>query len=141
MRVRVMIGAVVGLLASAVVGWAAYGASLAIAPFEGMCITSGGIDDCVPGLNRYLFIGAVGLVGAGLATALKWRWVVPALFLAAGIGSIVADFRSSGTPIRFGWCAVVVGAVMVAGLVMQSREERHQAHQEQEAHQEPTDTS
>jgi hypothetical protein len=127
MRVQVMIGAVIGLPASAVVGWAAYGATLAIAPFEGSCTTSGGIDDCVPGLSRYLYLGAAGLIGALVAWTLSWQWVMPAAFLAAGTGSIVADFRSPDPPVYYGWCSMVVGGAMVAGLVMQVREARREA--------------
>jgi hypothetical protein len=126
-----MIGAIVGLLASAVVGWAAYGATLALAPFEGSCTTSGGIDDCVPGLSRYLYIGAAGLLAALVAGALKWQWVVPAVLLAAGIGSIVADFRSPDRPVYYGWCSLLVGGAMLAGLVMQAREARRAPRKEQ----------
>ena len=92
MRPRAVVATALGLVACPVAGWAAHGATLAIAPQVGSCETSGGLDDRVPGLTRYLVIGGAAALVVLLA-AVGGRLAAPVAILAAGVGSVIGDFQ------------------------------------------------
>jgi hypothetical protein len=122
MRPRAVFATAVGLVACPVVGWAAHGATLAIAPLEGSCETSGGIDDCVPGLSRYLCLGAAAAIVVLLAAAFGGRLAAPVAIFAAGLGSVIGDLQvTDGRRIWFGWLALVVGVLGTVGVVLEGR--------------------
>jgi hypothetical protein len=125
MRGHVVIGTVVGLLASAALGWAAHGAGMALGAFHGTCVTSRGIDDCAPGLSRYLLVGAAGLAGVAVAAVLGARRLTQiAALLAAGAGAVLAEFRLHDHTLFVGWFFLLIGAGLVTGEVVNAREAR-----------------
>jgi hypothetical protein len=122
MRPRAVVAIALGLVACPVVGWAAHGATLAIAPQVGSCETSGGLDDCVPGLTRYLMIGGAAALVVLLAAAVGGRLAAPVAILAAGVGSVIGDFQvTTGHRIWFGWVALVVGLLGTVGVLVEGR--------------------
>ena len=122
MRPRAVVATALGLVACPVVGWAAHGATLAIAPQVGSCETSGGLDDCVPGLTRYLMIGGAAALVVLLAAAVGGRLAAPVAILAAGVGSVIGDFQvTTGHRIWFGWVALVVGLLGTVGVLVEGR--------------------
>ena len=121
MRPRAVVATALGLVACPVVGWAAHGATLAIAPQVGSCETSGGLDDRVPGLTRYLVIGGAAALVVLLA-AVGGRLAAPVAILAAGVGSVIGDFQvTTGHRIWFGWVALVVGLLGTVGVLVEGR--------------------
>ena len=121
MRPRAVVATALGLVACPVVGWAAHGATLAIAPQVGSCETSGGLDDRVPGLTRYLVIGGAAALVVLLA-AVGGRLAAPVAILAAGVGSVIGDFQvTTGHEIWFGWVALVVGLLGTVGVLVEGR--------------------